>query len=142
MGAITSKPEAEAARELAPRLRDQGLRYRSPIVRLRQELDLFAGLRPARAWPGVPCAHPGYRYPDSPRVNRGPVLRDRARRHRHVEHAAMIHYELANASASARSGRVALSARVTTEHASRRIVRVAFQQARTPQSRAARQPKV
>lgn len=27
--------------------------YRSPIVRLRRELDLYANLRPVRAWPGV-----------------------------------------------------------------------------------------
>jgi len=28
--------------------------YRSPIVRLRRDLDLYANLRPVRSWPGVP----------------------------------------------------------------------------------------
>lgn len=53
-GAITSKPSAEAARELAPELRGKGLVYRSPIVRMRQLLDLYVCLRPCRAFPGNP----------------------------------------------------------------------------------------
>ena len=53
-GAITSKPGADAARELAPRLHGQGLAYRSPIVRMRQLLDLYTCLRPARAFPANP----------------------------------------------------------------------------------------
>jgi isocitrate dehydrogenase (NAD+) len=53
-GAITSKPQAAAERELAPALRGQGLTYRSPIVRMRQQLDLYICLRPAKAFPGNP----------------------------------------------------------------------------------------
>lgn len=53
-GAITSKPAAEAMRELAPSLRDKRLSYRSPIVRMRQEFDLFTCLRPCKAYPGNP----------------------------------------------------------------------------------------
>ena len=53
-GAITSKPAADAARELAPELRGRGLSYRSPIVRMRQMLDLYICLRPCRAFPGNP----------------------------------------------------------------------------------------
>jgi isocitrate/isopropylmalate dehydrogenase len=53
-GAITSKPAAEAKRELAPHLQGRGLTYRSPIVRMRQILDLYVCLRPCRAWPGNP----------------------------------------------------------------------------------------
>ncbi|MCW5768889.1 MAG: isocitrate/isopropylmalate dehydrogenase family protein [Phycisphaeraceae bacterium] len=128
MGAITSKPEAEAARELAPRLRDHGLRYRSPIVRLRKELDLYAGLRPARAWRGIPCAHP--------ETNILTVRESTEGLYAGIEidnvepdHAALIHYELANLRERT-IGRLAISARVTTEHASRRIASVAFQQAR------------
>ncbi len=55
MGAITSKPAAVADRELAPHLQNRGLRYRSPIVRLRQEFDLYAAVRPCRALPGNPA---------------------------------------------------------------------------------------
>jgi 3-isopropylmalate dehydrogenase len=53
-GAITSKPVAEAARELAPELQAKGLTYRSPIVRMRQVLDLYICLRPCRAFRGNP----------------------------------------------------------------------------------------
>lgn len=53
-GAITSKPAAEAARELAPDLQGRGLSYRSPIVRMRQMLDLYICLRPSKAFAGNP----------------------------------------------------------------------------------------
>ncbi len=53
-GAITSKPKKEAQEELAPHLRGKGLEYFSPIVRLRQEFDLYANVRPAKAYPGNP----------------------------------------------------------------------------------------
>ncbi len=51
-GAITSKPAKTAAAELAPALRDKGLTYRSPIVRMRQLFDLYVCLRPCKAYPG------------------------------------------------------------------------------------------
>ncbi len=51
-GAITSKPKEDAAAELDPSLRGKGLSYFSPIVRLRQEFDLFTNLRPCKAYPG------------------------------------------------------------------------------------------
>ncbi|HUU82520.1 MAG TPA: isocitrate/isopropylmalate dehydrogenase family protein [Phycisphaerae bacterium] len=53
-GAITSKPVAEAAKELDPSLHDKGLTYFSPIVRLRQEFHLHTNLRPCKAYPGNP----------------------------------------------------------------------------------------
>jgi 3-isopropylmalate dehydrogenase len=53
-GAITSKPKDEAAQELDPRLRDKGLVYFSPIVRLRQLLNLHTNMRPCKAYPGNP----------------------------------------------------------------------------------------
>ena len=53
-GAITSKPAADAEKELAPALQSKGLLYRSPIVRMRQLLDLYICLRPCRAFPGNP----------------------------------------------------------------------------------------
>ena len=51
-GAITSKPSSEAARELASELQGQGLAYRSPIVRMRQQLDLYICQRPCKAFAG------------------------------------------------------------------------------------------
>ncbi|WP_297451894.1 isocitrate/isopropylmalate family dehydrogenase [uncultured Corynebacterium sp.] len=46
LAAITSKPAREAEEELAPHLRGTGLTYRSPVLQLRQRLDLFANIRP------------------------------------------------------------------------------------------------
>ena len=53
-GAITSKPKEDAALELAPEHRGKGLSYFSPIVRLRQEFDLYQNLRPCKAYAGNP----------------------------------------------------------------------------------------
>jgi 3-isopropylmalate dehydrogenase len=51
-GAITSKPKDQAAAELSPTLRDGGFVYSSPIVRLRQLFDLDICIRPCRSFPG------------------------------------------------------------------------------------------
>jgi len=53
-GAITSKGQDIAEAEIVSELRGQGLVYRSPIVRLRQELDLYTCLRPCKAYVGNP----------------------------------------------------------------------------------------
>ncbi|MEM0090951.1 MAG: isocitrate/isopropylmalate dehydrogenase family protein [Nitrososphaerota archaeon] len=53
-GAITSKPKEDAEKELAPELRGKGFTYYSPIIRLRQELDLYACVRPCKAFSGNP----------------------------------------------------------------------------------------
>jgi len=53
-GAITSKPRDEANEELIPELKDKGLVYFSPIVKLRQLLNLHTNLRPCKAYPGNP----------------------------------------------------------------------------------------
>jgi len=53
-GAITSKPKGDALAEIDPALRGKGLSYFSPIVRLRQEFDLYSNLRPCKAYPGNP----------------------------------------------------------------------------------------
>ncbi len=53
-GAITSKPRDEAAEELDPSLKNKGLSYFSPIVRLRQLFNLHTNLRPCKAYKGNP----------------------------------------------------------------------------------------
>ena len=53
-GAITSKPSKAALEELAPALREKGLLYRSPIVRMRQLFDLYVCLRPCKGYAGNP----------------------------------------------------------------------------------------
>lgn len=56
-GAITSKPPADAERALAPHLRGRGLRYVSPVLQLRQRLQLDVSLRPCRSLSGHPRNH-------------------------------------------------------------------------------------
>ena len=53
-GAITSKPNQEAQKELDPKLRDKGCVYSSPIVRMRQHFNLHTNLRPCKAFSGNP----------------------------------------------------------------------------------------
>ena len=58
-GAITSKPKEDALKELDPALRNKNFSYFSPIVRLRQEFDLYTNLRPCKAYPGNPLNYRG-----------------------------------------------------------------------------------
>jgi len=53
-GAITSKPKEEAHDELDPALKDKGFVYFSPIVKLRQLFNLHTNMRPCKAYPGNP----------------------------------------------------------------------------------------
>lgn len=53
-GAITSKPKDKAAAELAPELRDKGYTYYSPIVTMRQHFDLDICMRPCKTFKGNP----------------------------------------------------------------------------------------
>ncbi len=53
-GSITSKGKAQAAEELSPKLRDTGLSYFSPIVKMRQLFDLDICIRPCRSFSGNP----------------------------------------------------------------------------------------
>lgn len=47
LGAITSKPKAEAEAELPLHLQGKGHRFVSPVIQLRQKLGLYANVRPA-----------------------------------------------------------------------------------------------
>jgi 3-isopropylmalate dehydrogenase len=53
-GAITSKPKPQAAAELDPALRDKGYTYYSPIVTMRQRFNLDVCIRPCRSFAGNP----------------------------------------------------------------------------------------
>ncbi len=53
-GAITSKPKKQAAEEISPELRDKGFVYASPIVKLRQHFNLDVSIRPCRSFAGNP----------------------------------------------------------------------------------------
>jgi len=53
-GAITSKPKKEAEAELSPALRGKGYQYFSPIVSMRQIFNLDVCMRPCLSFPGNP----------------------------------------------------------------------------------------
>lgn len=46
LGAITSKPDREAVKELPEHLKSSPPTYISPVIQLRQQLDLYANVRP------------------------------------------------------------------------------------------------
>src|SRR5438132_13010633 len=58
-GAITSKPQSEAKEELIPELKNKGLVYFSPIVKLRQMFNLHTNMRPCKSYPGNPLNYRG-----------------------------------------------------------------------------------
>lgn len=58
-GAITSKPQDDAVKELDPSLRDRGLSYFSPIVKLRQLFNLHTNMRPCKSYAGNPLNYRG-----------------------------------------------------------------------------------
>jgi isocitrate dehydrogenase (NAD+) len=53
-GAITSKPKKQAEAELSPELRGKGYSYFSPIVTMRQKFGLDTCIRPCISFPGNP----------------------------------------------------------------------------------------
>ncbi|HET9305714.1 MAG TPA: isocitrate/isopropylmalate family dehydrogenase [Candidatus Sulfotelmatobacter sp.] len=53
-GAITSKPKKQAEAELRPELRSKGYSYFSPIVTMRQKFNLDTCIRPCISFPGNP----------------------------------------------------------------------------------------
>jgi len=121
-GAITSKPAGEATRELAPELQRRGLVYRSPIVRLRQLLDLNVCLRPCRAFPGNPL---NYREGIDLVIFR----ENTEGMYIGVEFPKIPAALLAIPGMQAIPADAALSIRSVTHRASRRIVEAAFQYA-------------
>lgn len=122
-GAITSKPASEAARELAPELAGKGLVYRSPIVRMRQLLDLYTCLRPCKAFAGNPL-----NYRDGIDIV---VFRENTEgMYIGVEFQQTPEAFYAEKAMSRIPRDAAISIRSITPGASRRIVRAAFEYAR------------
>jgi isocitrate/isopropylmalate dehydrogenase len=135
-GAITSKPKDDAAVELAPELRGKGLAYFSPIVRLRQEFDLYTNLRPCKAYPGNPLnykegidlvifrentegMYAGVEFHPLP-----PVVRDAL-----LTHPKMKPFK------DVPADDIAVSTRIMTKKGCSRIVRAAFEYARAEKRR-------
>ena len=139
-GAITSKPKHEAADELAPELRNKGLVYFSPIVGMRQRFKLDVCIRPCRSFPGNPLnfirrtADGGFEEPKVDAV----IFRQNTEGlyaglewtdpPANVRDALSTHPKFKNF-AHAPNEDLAISTRVFTRDACRRIVRAAFEYA-------------
>jgi isocitrate/isopropylmalate dehydrogenase len=131
--AITSKPKEEAEAELAPELQGKGLVYRSPIVRLRQEFDLYTNLRPCKAFKGNPL---NYRDDIDMVVFRENTQGLYAGVEFHplppeVRTALENHSPRMAAFTGVSSEDIALSTRIFTREGCRRIIRKAFEYAKT-----------
>ncbi len=131
LGAITSKPREEAERELDPALKGMGYSYVSPVVKMRQILNLHTNMRPCKAYPGNPlnyrdgidivifrenteCLYSGVEFHPLPRevfdaLSINPAMR------------RFEKYGLEN---------IALTARIITRQACENIARQAFEYAR------------
>ena len=139
-GAITSKPKDQAAEELAPELRDKGYVYASPIVKLRQQFDLDICIRPCRSFQGNPLNFIRRRGEgfEEPRVD-AVIFRQNTEGlyggvewtnpPEQVRTAMETHPRMAQFK-SVPSEELAISTRIFTRNACRRIVREAFSYAK------------
>ncbi len=135
-GAITSKPKEDAAAELAPQLRGKGYSYFSPIVRLRQEFDLYTNLRPCKAYAGNPL---NYRDDIDLVIFRENTEGMYAGVEFHplpaaVRDALMVHPKM-KAFKDTPLDEIAVSTRIMTKKGCRRIVKAAFEYARSNKRR-------
>jgi 3-isopropylmalate dehydrogenase len=130
-GAITSKPKEDADRELDPGLRGKGLSYFSPIVRLRQEFDLYQNIRPCKAYPGNPLNYKEgidlvvFRE-NTEGMYAGVEFRPLPDA---VRQALLVHPKMKKFK-DVPAGEIAVSTRIMTRSACARIVRAAFEFAR------------
>ncbi|MBK8979323.1 MAG: isocitrate/isopropylmalate dehydrogenase family protein [Planctomycetes bacterium] len=136
-GAITSKPKREADAELRPELRGKGLVYYSPIVTMRQRFDLDVCIRPCRSFPGNPLnfvrrdRNGGI---DEPKVDTVIFRQNTEGLYAGVEWtdppdqvvAALATHPRFKAFASTPKKDLAISTRIFTRRACRRIVEAAF----------------
>jgi len=139
-GAITSKPKDKAAVEIKPELRDEGYVYFSPIVGLRQRFNLDVCIRPCRSFPDNPlnfirrAADGGF---EEPRVD-AVIFRQNTEglyagiewtNPPHQVRDALATHPKFKTFAGTPAEELAISTRVFTRAACRRIVRAAFEYA-------------
>ncbi len=138
-GAITSKPKDQAERELDAPLKNKGYVYYSPIVGLRQHFNLDICIRPCRTFKGNPLnfvKRSGGKIIE-PEINVAVFRQNTEGLYSGVEwtnppekvrSALETHPKMA-AFKSTRSEDMAISCRIVTRHACRRIIREAFKYA-------------
>src|SRR5205807_3155360 len=140
-GAITSKPNLEAQAELKPELRGKGLVYYSPIVTMRQKFNLDICMRPCIGFAGNPLnfirkkIEGGF---DEPKIDTTVFRQGTEGMYAGVEwtnppenvrSALNTHPKFKNF-ASVPGPELAVSLRIITKNAARRIASAAFEYAK------------
>lgn len=140
-GAITSKPKKQAEGELAPALRGRGYSYFSPIVTMRQTFNLETCIRPCVSFPGNPLnfirkrAGAGF---EEPFVNVVVFRQNTEGLYAGVEwtnppeqvRAALATHAKFQPFASVPGSDLAISVRIVTRQAARKICKAAFEWAK------------
>jgi isocitrate dehydrogenase (NAD+) len=135
-GAITSKPKKAAEAELSPALQGKGHVYYSPIVKMRQLFDLDICIRPCQSFPGNPLNFVRRHGDgiDEPKVNAVIFRQNTEGLYSGVEwtnpppqvrEALAAHPQFKNY-AGVEGPDLAVSCRILTRPACRRIIRAAF----------------
>ncbi|HXX27051.1 MAG TPA: isocitrate/isopropylmalate family dehydrogenase [Terriglobales bacterium] len=141
-GAITSKPNREAQAELKPELRGKGHVYYSPIVTMRQRFNLDVCMRPCVGFPGNPLNYirknPGAAGFEEPSIDSTIFRQNTEGMYAGIEwtnppenvRAALRSHAKFKAFAQVPGADLAVSVRLITRSAARRIVNAAFQYAK------------
>ena len=140
-GAITSKPKKQAEVELRPELKGKGYSYFSPIVTMRQRFSLDTCIRPCISFPGNPLNFIRKKVDggiDEPLVNVVVFRQNTEGLYAGVEwtnppeqvRAALATHSKFKAFASVAGPDLAVSVRIITRSAARKICRAAFEWAK------------
>ena len=140
-GAITSKPNKEAQAELDPKLKGKGYVYYSPIVTMRQKFNLDVCMRPFIGFTGNPLNYIRKRVDggfDEPQINTTVFRQNTEGMYAGIEwtnppenvRAAIATHAKFKAFAHIPGPDLAVSLRIITRPAARRIVTAAFEYAK------------
>jgi isocitrate dehydrogenase (NAD+) len=140
-GAITSKPNKEAQAELDPSLKGKGYVYYSPIVTMRQKFNLDVCMRPCIGFTGNPLNYIRKKVDggfDEPQINTTVFRQNTEGMYAGIEwtnppenvRAAIATHPKFKAFAHVPGPDIAVSLRVITRPAARRIITAAFEYAK------------
>ena len=140
-GAITSKPNKEAQAEIDPKLRGKGYVYYSPIVTMRQKFNLDVCMRPCIGFAGNPLNYIRKKVDGSfeePHINTTVFRQNTEGMYAGVEwtnppenvRAALASHPKFKAFSGVAGPELAVSVRIITKPAARRIITAAFEFAR------------
>jgi len=140
-GAITSKPNKEAQAELDPKLKGKGYVYYSPIVTMRQKFNLDVCMRPCIGFTGNPLNYIRKRVDggfDEPQINTTVFRQNTEGMYAGIEwtnppenvRSAIATHPKFKAFAQVPGPDLAVSLRIITRPAARRIITAAFEYAK------------